>query len=239
MSLYEKLFLNGEKKRVLVLLDPDKIGEEKLDRLIRNSNESSIVAGFLVGSSILISSDLDEFVRKVKEMTKKPVVLFPGSHSQLTPYADAVLFLSLLSGRNPQYLIDEQVRMAPLVKKMRLEPIPTAYILIDSTTATSVEFVTDTRPLPRDKKDLVIAHALAAEYMGFRLIYLEAGSGALLPVPSDIIKGVKENTSVPLVVGGGLNTPEKIQHAFSSGADFTVIGNKLEENPDFIRGLDE
>jgi phosphoglycerol geranylgeranyltransferase len=239
MSLYETLFLSGEKRRVLVLLDPDKISESRLFKLAENSERSGKVAGFLVGSSILLNSDIGEFVKKVKGLTRKPVILFPGSHSQLTQYADAILFLSLLSGRNPQYLVDEQVRMAPLVKKMNLEPIPTAYLLIDSSKITSVEFVTGTRPLPRDKVDIIIAHALAAEYLGFRVIYLEAGSGAPIPVPDYIVRAVRENTTVPLLVGGGLNSPEKVKAAFSAGADFVVIGNKLEEDPDFIRRIDE
>lgn len=239
MSLYETLFLSGEKRRVLVLLDPDKISESRLFKLAENSERSGKVAGFLVGSSILLNSDIGEFVKKVKGLTRKPVILFPGSHSQLTQYADAILFLSLLSGRNPQYLVDEQVRMAPLVKKMNLEPIPTAYLLIDSSKITSVEFVTGTRPLPRDKVDIIIAHALAAQYLGFRVIYLEAGSGAPIPVPDYIVRAVRENTTVPLLVGGGLNSPEKVKAAFSAGADFVVIGNKLEEDPDFIRRIDE
>jgi len=239
MSLYVTLFLSGEKRRVLVLLDPDKISESRLFRLAENSERSGKVAGFLVGSSILLNSDIGEFVKKVKGLTKKPVILFPGSHSQLTQYADAILFLSLLSGRNPQYLVDEQVRMAPLVKKMNLEPIPTAYLLIDSSKITSVEFVTGTRPLPRDKVDIIIAHALAAEYLGFRVIYLEAGSGAPIPVPDYIVRAVRENTTVPILVGGGLNSPEKVKAAFSAGAEFVVIGNKLEEDPDFIRRIDE
>lgn len=237
MSLYEKLFLKGEKKRILVLLDPDKIHGEKLDLLVKESEESSRVAGYLVGSTLLLESDVDAFVEKLKNKVSKPVILFPGSHAQLTPKADAVLFLSLLSGRNPQYLIDEQIRMAPLIRKMGIEPIPTAYILIESGKVTSVEWVTNTRPLPREKKDLIMAHVIAGEMLGFKLVYLEAGSGALMPVPGEIIQSVKECISIPLIVGGGLKTTESIKQAFDSGADFVVIGNILESEPQFLRRI--
>lgn len=237
MSLYESLFLNGEKKRVLVLLDPDKLDDDRVSRIITLYEEEEKVLGFLVGSSLLLRSDMEDFITKLKVKTSKPVIIFPGSHCQVVKGADAVFFLSLLSGRNPQYLIDEQVKMAPLLKKYGLEAIPTAYLLIDSGKTTTVEFVSGTRPLPRDKVDLAVAHALAAEYLGFKLIYLEAGSGALNPVPVEIIKSVKNNITIPLIVGGGLNTEEKILGAFEGGADFVVIGNKLEEDPEFLRRL--
>ncbi|MEO0236290.1 MAG: phosphoglycerol geranylgeranyltransferase, partial [candidate division WOR-3 bacterium] len=173
----------------------------------------------------------------VKSKTQKPVILFPGSHAQLTKHADAVLFLSLLSGRNAQYLIDEQVRMAPILRKFNLEAISTAYLLIESGRTTTVEWVTNTRPIPRNKVDLVIAHVLAAEMMGFKLIYLEAGSGAEKPVPDELIKLVKANINIPLIVGGGLKSLDTINGVFEAGADFVVIGNKLEEDPKFLRSL--
>ncbi|MGB9824199.1 MAG: geranylgeranylglyceryl/heptaprenylglyceryl phosphate synthase [Candidatus Hydrothermia bacterium] len=237
MSLYEKLFLKGEKKKILVLLDPDKLDDEKLSLLVKESEESSKVAGYLVGSTLLLKSDVDSFVDKLKRKVTKPVILFPGSHAQLTPKADAVLFLSLLSGRNPQYLIDEQIRMAPLIRKMGIEPIPTAYILIESGKITSVEWVTNTRPLPREKKDLIMAHVVASEMLGFKLIYLEAGSGAVMPVPGEIIQSVRKCINIPLIVGGGLKATESIKEAFDSGADFVVIGNKLESDPEFLRRI--
>ena len=237
MSLYERLFLNGEKKRILVLLDPDKLNDEKVFEILSFYENQEKVLGFLVGSSLLVRSDMEYFIRKLKSNTSKPVIIFPGSHCQVVKGADAILFLSLLSGRNPQYLIDEQVKMAPLVKRYGLEAIPTAYLLFDSGKATTVEVVSGTRPLPRDKVDLAVAHALAAEYLGFKLLYLEAGSGALNPVPGEVIRIVKESVSIPLIVGGGLNTKEKIISAFESGADFIVIGNKLEEDPEFLRRI--
>ncbi len=237
MSLYEKLFLEGEKKKVFILLDPDKVDDEKVSQILSKYEDEEKVVGFLVGSSLLVRSDIQDFVKKLKGKTRKPVILFPGSHCQVVEGADAILFLSLLSGRNPQYLIDEQVRMAPLVKSYGIEPIPTAYLLFDSGKTTTVEFVTGTKPLPVDKVDLAVAHALAAEYLGFKLLYLEAGSGALNPVPGEIVRSIKENVKIPVIVGGGLNSKEKIIKAFDSGADFVVIGNKLEEDPEFLRRI--
>ncbi|MDI6851226.1 MAG: geranylgeranylglyceryl/heptaprenylglyceryl phosphate synthase [bacterium] len=237
MSLYERLFHNGEKKKVLVLLDPDKLNDEKVFKILSLYENQEKVLGFLVGSSLLVRSDMEDFISRLKSNTSKPVIIFPGSHCQVVKGADAILFLSLLSGRNPQYLIDEQVKMAPLVKRYGLEAIPTAYLLFDSGKTTTVEFVSGTRPLPRDKVDLAVAHALAAEYLGFKLLYLEAGSGALNPVPGEVIRNIKDSVNIPLIVGGGLNTEEKILRAFENGADFVVIGNKLEEDPEFLRRL--
>ncbi|MEO0228421.1 MAG: geranylgeranylglyceryl/heptaprenylglyceryl phosphate synthase [candidate division WOR-3 bacterium] len=237
MNLYEKLFLKGDKKKILALLDPDKLEKPKLESLIEEINRSQKVVACLVGSSLIVNSDIDAFVYEVKSKTQKPVILFPGSHAQLTKHADAVLFLSLLSGRNAQYLIDEQVRMAPILRKFNLEAISTAYLLIESGRTTTVEWVTNTRPIPRNKVDLVIAHVLAAEMMGFKLIYLEAGSGAEKPVPDELIKLVKANINIPLIVGGGLKSLDTINGVFEAGADFVVIGNKLEEDPKFLRSL--
>jgi len=237
MTLYEKLFIKGEKRRIFVLLDPDKLEDAKLRKILGESEESPVVAGYFVGSTLLFRENLDGFVKRLKAEVKKPVILFPGSHAQITRHADAILFLSLLSGRNPQYLIEEQVRMAPVIKFYGLEAISTAYLLVESGGVTSVEWVTNTRPLPRNKKEIVWAHALTASMLGFKLIYLEAGSGALKPVPPEIIEVVKNSVDIPVIVGGGLRTPEDIKVAFDAGADFLVIGNKIEEDPLLLRRL--
>ncbi len=237
MSLYEEIFIKKERGRVLVLLDPDKLEEDRLQRVIANAETEPLIAGYLVGSSFLIRSEFEKFVISLKKMVRKPVILFPGGHSQVVPGVDGLLFLSLLSGRNPQYLIEEQVKMAPLARRYGLESIPTAYLLIESGSVTSVEFVTNTRPLPRKKLDIIESHALAAEYLGFKLIYLEAGSGAQEPVPPEAIKRVKERVGIPVIVGGGLNSVDKVRTALDAGADLVVVGNKIEEDPDFIRRI--
>jgi phosphoglycerol geranylgeranyltransferase len=159
------------------------------------------------------------------------MILFPGSAIQVNKFADAILFLSLVSGRNPQYLIGEQVDGAPLIKSFGIEPIPTAYMLIESGAITSVQYVSQTLPIPADKPGIAQVHALAAEYMGMKLVYLEAGSGAPNPVPLGMISQVKEQISIPLIVGGGLTSPNQVQDAVTAGADFVVVGTALEFNP--------
>ncbi|SVB82334.1 uncharacterized protein METZ01_LOCUS235188, partial [marine metagenome] len=173
----------------LALIDPDKVDRAALvDRAVQCSENG--VDALLIGSSLLFSSDLDEAVGLVKRAVNIPVVLFPGDADHLSRYADAILFLSLLSGRNPYYLIGAQCRAAPLIKNLEIEPIPTGYLLIASGHSTSAEFMSDTRPIPCEKSSIAMAHALAAEYLGMRLVYLEAGSGARFPVPSDMIRQV-------------------------------------------------
>ncbi|MBN2001081.1 phosphoglycerol geranylgeranyltransferase, partial [candidate division KSB1 bacterium] len=160
------------------------------------------------------------------------VIIFPGSTKQISPYADAILFLSLISGRNPNVLIGEQVVAAPIIKSIGLEAIGTAYMFIESGNVTSAQFVSDTRPIPREKPDIAIAHALAAEYLGMKIIYLEAGSGAKYSVPEELVAAVKKYVSVPLIVGGGIRTPDEARKKVLAGAHFVVTGNVLEKNRD-------
>jgi len=232
-KLYTKLFLEGS-KGAFVLLDPDRIESERIREVLKKAEKNKVVRGIFVGTSLLMNPFFDNFIKKVKENTSLPVIIFPGSHYQVSRHADAILFLSVVSGRNPDVLIGEQVRMAPLIQHYGIEPIPTAYILIESGNVTSVEFISGTRPIPRDKTDIALAHALASWMLGFKLIYLEAGSGAQLPVPDEMIREIKKNVPLPLVVGGGLNTKEKIDKAFKAGADFVVIGNAVEANINFL-----
>lgn len=220
---------NNRGAGLMVLLDPDKTTSSEY-LAVAESAEACGVDALLVGTSFSIDSHFSEAVKEIKNKTKLPVIIFPGSYAQLTPHADAVLFTSLISGRNPNYLIDEQVKGAPLVKKFELEAIPTGYMLIESGTVTSVEYISNTKPIPRDKTDIVCGHALAAQYMGMRAVYLEAGSGAQQPVPVEIIEAVNSYIEIPIITGGGLRRPEDCQKRIEAGADFVVVGNHLEHN---------
>jgi len=233
LNTYQKILKVAEEKGAgfFVLLDPDRLKIEKLVKLAVRSEESG-ADGFLVGSSLLLSTRFDDTIRELKRNVTSPVIIFPGNANQVSGYADAILFLSLISGRNPQFLIGEQVKAAPLIKEFGLEPISTGYILIESGKATSVQFLSSTQPIPKDKPDIACAHALAAEYLGMKLVFLEAGSGADNPVPDSIIQEVKDFSSIPIIVGGGVKTPEQAESKVKSGASFVIIGNALEKNPD-------
>ena len=186
----------------------------------------------LVGGSLLTSADFDEQVREIKEATELPVILFPGTAIQLSRHVDAVLFLSLISGRNPERLIGDQVIGAPLVKEMGLEAISTGYMLFESGRTTSAEYMSNTRPLPVDKPDIAKAHALAGEYLGMKCLYLEAGSGAEHSVPELIISAVRDYVSIPLIVGGGIRTPEAARLKVEAGASFVVTGSVFDHGAD-------
>ena len=230
MTTYQKLMDISEKKGAghLVLLDPDKRSVEEWVK-VAEACESHGVDGLLIGGSILFSTEFDSMVKSVKQAVSIPVILFPGNGRQLSQHADAVFFMSLISGRNPHYLIGEQVLSAPSVKALGLEPISTAYLLVESGGTTSVEFVSDTKPLPREKPEIAVAHGLAAEYLGFMFVYLEAGSGAKLSVPEEMIRAVSRSISIPVIVGGGVRTPEAAREKVKAGASFVVTGNVLEE----------
>ena len=216
----------------LVLVDPDGYTPDRLEQLIDIALDADVDA-FLVGGSYLFSDRLDDTVLILKKTTDRPVILFPGSASQLSKYADGLLFLSLISGRNPQFLIEEHVRAAPVIKRMGLEPVPTGYMLIAGGTETAVEFISDTRPIPAGKPDLAAVHALAAEFLGMKLLYLESGSGASRSVPEKMIATVKQWSTLPLMVGGGIKTPQAAASKVKAGADFIVTGNVLETSETF------
>lgn len=230
MTVYQKLTDVVKKKGAgyLVLLDPDERSHEDWISLAKDC-ETNGVDGILIGGSILFSVQLDELVKSIKEVVSIPVILFPGSGRQLSKYADGVLFLSLISGRNPNYLIGEQVLSAPIIKAFGLEPISTGYILIESGKTTTVEFMSDTKPLPREKPEIAVAHALTAEYFGMKFVYLEGGSGAEMSVPDEMIHSIKKAVSIPIIVGGGIRTPEMALAKVKAGASFIVTGNILEE----------
>jgi len=229
-SIFERLFSPGvDKKGIFVLLDPDRTPREGLDVFVDSITRKSSVRALLVGTSMLFSFDMGDFTKRVKENSRVPVILFPGSALQLNSYVDAVLFLSLLSGRNSEYLVSEQVKMAPLIKEMGIETIPTAYLLVESEQMTAVEYVTNTKPIPRCKPEIAVAHAITAELLGMKVVYLEAGSGAKNSVPLEMIREVRKSVNLPLLVGGGLRTREQIEEVFENGADYVVIGTLMEE----------
>ncbi len=186
--------------------------------------------GILVGSSFTLSDRLDSVVRELKKGTDLPVFLFPGNANHISRHADGILFLTLLSGRNPMFLAEEQVRAAPRVREAELEAISTGYLLIGSGETRTVHFVSGTTPIPDDRPEIAMAHALAAEYMGMRVVYLEAGSGASRPVPAPLIRKVRDYVSVPLIVGGGIRTPRQAANARDSGANIIVVGDVLERD---------
>ncbi|MFC1511765.1 geranylgeranylglyceryl/heptaprenylglyceryl phosphate synthase [Candidatus Latescibacterota bacterium] len=228
-SVYEYL-LNVRKEKgagFLILVDPDRASRPKMRDLVRAYEEAGVDA-ILVGTSLMMADGFDEYVGIIKDSVSIPVIIFPGEKSQVTRKADAILFLSLLSGRNPDLLIGEQIKSAPIVRAMGLEAIATAYLLIDSGRITSVEYMSNTRPIPSDKPDIAVAHALAAEIFGMKLVYLEAGSGAEKPVPDDMIRAVSSSIDIPVIVGGGIRSPETVAGKVEAGASFVVVGNHLE-----------
>lgn len=230
MKVYQKLLrvLKEKKAGFLVLLDPDRLSSEEIADLACRAEKGG-ADGILVGSSLLLSSRFDEAIKKIKDKIRLPVIIFPGNANQVSKYADAVLFLSLISGRNPNLLIGEQVKAAPVIREFGIEPIPTGYMLIESGKMTSVQFMSDTLPLPPNKPDIACAHALAAEYLGMKFIFMDAGSGAEKSVPEFLIKEVKKFISIPLIIGGGIRNPETARSKVKAGANFVVIGNALEE----------
>jgi phosphoglycerol geranylgeranyltransferase len=228
-----KYDLETGKKMLSVLIDPENYSDDKLEKVICNCNDFQ-VDFILIGGS-LVSSRADELIIDLKKNVKIPVILFPGSLLQLSDKADAVLLLSLLSGRNPEYLIGNHVIAAPYLKKTGIETISTGYILVGSNNGTAVEYMSGTKAIPSSKSDIIVATAMAGEMIGVKLIYLEAGSGAETSISVDIVKSVKENISIPLMVGGGIKSPEYAGSLYKAGADIIIIGNVLEENPNLIK----
>ena len=234
MKVYESLLrakANGG-KMLAVLIDPDKTSAEESFGICEVAMQAQ-VDFFFVGSSLLVNGNLRDCVTALKRSSNIPVVLFPGSMMQVCEEADAILFLSLISGRNPDFLIGQQVQAAPMLRATSLEVIPTGYMLIDCGHPTSVTYMSQTIPIPHDKNDIASTTAMAGEMLGLKAIYLDAGSGARLPVSASMIGSVRRHVSVPVIAGGGIRTPEKAQQNCRAGADIIVIGNAVEEN----RGL--
>lgn len=213
---------------LLVLVDPERIEPGAAADVARDVEQAG-AAGVLIGTSFDGTGATDAVAGAIRSASGLPLLLFPGSAAQLTHHVDAVLLLSLVSGRNPQYLIEEHVRAVPFFLRHSVEAISTAYILIDGGRITAVEAVSQTRPLPSDKPELAVAHAVAARLIGMSAVYLEAGSGALRPVPAPVIAAVRAAVPLPLIVGGGMRTPTHVRDARRAGADLIVVGTAVED----------
>ena len=238
-SVYQTLLRCRQtgRKALAVLIDPDKVDDmAACRRLVRMSIENR-VSFFLVGGSLITRDNFGEVVRMVKQESQLPVVLFPGSNLHIDPSADAILFLSLISGRNPELLIGQHVVAAPVLKRSSIEVLSTGYILIDSGGPTAVSYMSNTVPIPEDKPSVVACTAMAGEMLGLKLIYLEAGSGAERPIDGKTIRLVRKSVDVPLIVGGGIDNRYKAQRALEAGADMLVVGNAIERNPPLLAEL--
>jgi len=219
-------------KLLAILIDPDKVDFAKIKVLLKNL--PSATTHLFVGGSTVEENLTEKLVLLLKEKTKLPIFIFPGDYTQITPHADALLFLSLLSGRNPEFLIEQQVKSVEKLKNTPLEIIPTAYLLIDGGKETSVQRVSRTLPMPQENIQAIVNTALAGEFSGKKLIYLEAGSGAKKKVSTAIISAVKKEVSIPIIVGGGIKTEEEIRQAYLAGASMVVVGTAFEDNPEFL-----
>ncbi len=221
----------NDKKKLALLIDPEFFASipENIINIINNALPDFI----FVGGSI-ISSSIDELITQLKKTFKIPIILFPGSLLQLSNKVDAILFLSLISGRNPDFLIGHHVIAAPYIKKMNIEVIPTGYILINGKSFSTVQYISNTIPIPSEKHDVIVATAIAGEMLGLKLIYLEAGSGAEQYISPDVIKKLKENINIPIIVGGGIKDPHEMIELFDAGTSVVVISTVFEKNPDIL-----
>lgn len=221
------------KKSFAILVDPDKVDDHKMRSVV----DLSVAGGvdyFLVGGSLIISNYLDECVQYIKHHCSIPVLLFPGSSAQVSKYADALLYLSLISGRNPELLIGQHVVSAPSIKKSGLEIISTGYMVIDGGAPTTVSYISNASPLPADKNEIAMCTAMAGEMLGMKIIYMDAGSGAKVPIRESMIEQVAKSIDIPLIIGGGITDPEKAYLNCKAGADIIVVGNAIEKDKSLI-----
>jgi putative glycerol-1-phosphate prenyltransferase len=221
------------RKSFAVLIDPDKVNDERMEQLIRLAVVAK-VDYFLVGGSLVISNYLDECVQFIKRNCAIPVILFPGSSTQISKYADALLYLSLISGRNPELLIGQHVVSAPAIKQSGLEIMSTGYMVIDGGAPTTVSYISNAAPLPADKNEIAMCTAMAGEMLGMKIIYMDAGSGAKRPITESMIELVAGAIEVPLIIGGGITDPEKAYLNCKAGADVIVVGNAIEKDESLI-----
>lgn len=235
MNFYNDILKSKSQKEKLlaILLDPDKVDFNAIEALVLKI-QTSPATHILVGGSLVENNRIDELIVRIKACCKLPILLFPGNPSQISDKADGILFLSLLSGRNPDYLIEHQVNAVSILEKTKLEIIPTAYLLIESGTETAVERVSQTKPLDRLNIEYAYHTAKAGEYLGSKLVYLEAGSGAQKTVPLEMIQHLASRLKVPLIVGGGIRSKKAIEEAYSAGADMVVIGTAFENDNTFF-----
>ena len=237
-AIYDNILgaISERKKLLAVLIDPDKMTIDMVSDFIKKVNQS-IATHIFVGGSIVEDHVTGDLVSEIKAHTNLPIILFPGDVTQITNHADALLFLSLISGDNPEYLIGKHIRAISKLRDSNLEVIPTGYVLIENGKQTSVEKVTQTRPLSCHNIQKIIDTTKAGEFLGMQLIYLEAGSGALHPVPTEIINFVKQDLRIPLIVGGGIRSKTQLDEAYKAGANLVVIGTAFEEDETFFDKL--
>ena len=231
-TLYTELVKSGklDRKKLAVLIDPDRARLSNLDQIIDISMHCN-VDYFFIGGSLLVNPQLDHCLKLIRQQCQIPLIIFPGNTYQLSPHADAILFLSLISGRNPELLIGQHVIAAPYLKHSPLEVMSTGYMLIDGGVNTTVQYMSNTTPIPHNKSDIAASTAMAAEMLGLKMIFMDAGSGALRPIPAEMIAAVRSAVSIPLIVGGGIRTPEKAMENLKAGADVIVVGNAFESDP--------
>ncbi len=235
MSVFNRIVEGVDRKHIALLIDPEEHTAASAENLAREATAAHVDFIFVGGS--YVSSDLTSIVDAIKRITSIPVLLFPGSPLQVVPNADALLFLSLISGRNPDYLIGNQVLSAGFIRKSGLEVIPVGYMLVDGGSLTSVQYISNTLPIPADKPELAVATALAGEMLGLKMLYLEAGSGAKNPVPSSLVAAVRNAVKLPIIVGGGLRDEVAVSAALAAGADIVVVGNAVENDHGVIARL--
>ena len=240
MDLYKNILQKKEqgKKLFAILIDPDKQKNSELVLIIKKANESN-VDYFFVGGSLLTNDNLNDCIKTIKDNSKIPVILFPGNAMQINQNADGILFLSLISGRNPELLIGKQVITAPILKQTDLEVISTGYMLIDSGKPTTASYMSNTMPIPRDKIGIATSTAIAGEYLGLKLIYMDGGSGAEQPIKIDMIKKVSSSIKIPLIIGGGICSAKKAIDNCKAGADLIVVGNAIEKDPSLISDISQ
>lgn len=238
MSIYTDFQIAKTKgqKKFVVLIDPDHVKLSNLDSIAQLAHDAAIDA-FFIGGSLILNNQMDKAITQLKAICPKPVILFPGGSLQLSFRADALLLLSLISGRNPDLLIGKHVETATFLKMSPLEIISTGYMLIDGGVATSVSYISNTYPIPRTKDDIAVCTAIAGEMLGLKLIFMDAGSGAMQPISESMIQAVSSNISIPLIIGGGIRTPEKVAANFNAGADIVVVGNAIEKDPSLIKEM--
>ncbi len=234
-KVYENLVAEKAKgsKKLAVLLDPDKMSLSKFEKTLEVSLDAK-VDYFFIGGSLIVNDMLDKTLDSIKKACDVPIVLFPGNSYQLSYKADALLFLSLISGRNAELLIGQHVVVAPYLKLSPLEILSTGYILIDGGVPTTVSYMSNSNPIPANKPDIAVSTALAGQYLGSKLIFMDAGSGALNPISTEMIEAVSNSIDIPLIIGGGIKTPEKARKNVEAGADLIVIGNKIEKDPNLL-----
>jgi phosphoglycerol geranylgeranyltransferase len=237
-SIYESLLTKKRKRQrsFAVLIDPDNVNTAKIEELAALAVNAE-VDYLLVGGSLVISNHLDEVVQHIKRHCTIPIILFPGTPSQVSRYADGLLYLSLISGRNPELLIGQHVISAPAVRNSGLEIISTGYMVIDGGAPTTVSYISNATPIPADKNEIALCTAMAGEMLGMKLIYMDAGSGARHPIREEMIACVAGNIEVPLVIGGGIRDPEKAYRNCKAGADVIVVGNAIEKDANLIKEM--